>query len=57
MSTHRIEKCVHGVTHAQCRCPAPDKPVYIVPCDPRVCDRAGQDPGPDDRIADTRPPE
>jgi hypothetical protein len=37
MSKHMIEKCEHGIMHAQCRCPAPDKTVKIVPCDPRVC--------------------
>lgn len=29
---HSICKCVHGTVSAQCRCPALDKTVYIVPC-------------------------
>lgn len=32
--SHRIEKCVHGVVTAQCRCRGPHN-VYITPCPER----------------------
>jgi hypothetical protein len=46
--THYIERCQHGHTHGQCRCPDRNKPVRIVAC-PWPDDylpRHRKDPGP-----------
>lgn len=43
MSTHHKSECKHGTLVSQCRCPAPDKEVRIVPC-PKSCnDRPAED--------------
>lgn len=34
MSIHYINQCKHGKVRDQCRCPAPNKTVHIVPCPP-----------------------
>lgn len=36
MSNHFRMECEHGTLAGQCRCPAPDKTVRIVPC-PTTC--------------------
>lgn len=32
MTSHYVEKCIHGTVYAQCRCPDPNKRVTQVPC-------------------------
>lgn len=42
--SHFISRCEHGTVGAQCRCPAKDKEVRIIPCPDYCASRVTQQP-------------